>query len=486
MSIVVIYDNTIQPNEIIQEVIGQKGFGDVVVKRRRLKEYYGEGLGQIFQSVVWREFEDPYDIERSLQEGLGHGPGADVRVLHCFADHILSDRDAAALTFKKIDYIKEDICLMAGERCAAVMFHDIGAYTAFLKRAVELRSTREAIRGISPCLGILGLSYIGEIGGFIQCVAGNFESRYFNSLVGTEYRLRKSSTDKRKIESEYRYYHLLPDHMKVWFVMPFDYQEEGATASYAMERLHMTDLAIKWVHGSIGMEEFGQILDMYLYFFRERSRRGITKEVYRENNETLYVRKVRQRLDMLEALPEYGKIACFMAADDRLGTVDAIFDRYMGLKERVEERVDCPCISVIGHGDPCFANTMYDHPTRTMKFIDPKGALTEEDLWTDPYYDIAKLSHSICGDYDFFNNAMFDITVDEQFRYHLSIPFDNTEYKEVFRQKLEGDGYDYQLVRIYEASLFLSMLPLHIDRPHKVFGLLLNAVGILEEIERDV
>ena len=96
------------------------------------------------------------------------------------------------------------------------------------------------------------------------------------------------------------------------------------------------------------------------------------------------------------------------------------------------------------------------------------------------------MSHSICGNYDFFNNAMFDITVDEQFRCHLSIPSHNTEYKEVFRRKLEGEGYDYLMVRVYEVSLFLSMLPLHIDRPHKVFGLLLNAVEILEEIEKDV
>ncbi len=486
MSIIVTYDNTIQPNEIIREVVGRKGFGDVVVKRRRLKEYYREGLERIFQSISWREFEDLYDIERSLQVGLGGGADADVRVLHCFADHILSDQDAAALTFKKIDYIKEEICLMAGERCTAVMFHDLGSYTAFLKKAAELRSTQAAIEGISPCLGIKGLSYIGEIGGFIQCVAGNFESRYFNSLAGTEYRLRKSSTDKRKIKSEYQYYHLLPDHMKVWFVMPFDYQEDDTSASYAMERLHMTDLAIKWVHGSIGMEEFGQILDMYLYFFRERSRMEVTRRAYRQVNETLYVRKVRQRLDTLKTLPEYEKIARFMKADDRLGTVDVIFDRYLRLKEKVEERVDHPCISVIGHGDSCFANTMYDHPTRTMKFIDPKGALTEEELWTDPYYDIAKLSHSICGNYDFFNNAMFDITVDEQFRCHLSIPSHNTEYKEVFRRKLEGEGYDYLMVRVYEVSLFLSMLPLHIDRPHKVFGLLLNAVEILEEIEKDV
>ena len=42
------------------------------------------------------------------------------------------------------------------------------------------------------------------------------------------------------------------------------------------------------------------------------------------------------------------------------------------------------------------------------------------------------------------------------------------------------------LVRVYEASLFLSMLPLHIDNPHKVFGFILNVNNILKELEKDV
>lgn len=129
---------------------------------------------------------------------------------------------------------------------------------------------------------------------------------------------------------------------------------------------------------------------------------------------------------------------------------------------------------------------MYNKSTKTLKFIDPRGALTEEQLWTEPYYDVAKLSHSVCGRYDFFNNALFDIKIDMSFSYNLQIPFDNSEYIRIFRRKLEENGFNYLAVRIYEASLFLSMLPLHIDNPHKVFGFILNVKNILEEIEKDV
>ena len=37
---------------------------------------------------------------------------------------------------------------------------------------------------------------------------------------------------------------------------------------------------------------------------------------------------------------------------------------------------------------------LYSKEINLLRLIDPKGALTEEDLWTNPYYDIAKLSHS--------------------------------------------------------------------------------------------
>lgn len=184
-------------------------------------------------------------------------------------------------------------------------------------------------------------------------------------------------------------------------------------------------------------------------------------------------------------MPEYEKIGGLLQCS-RDCQIDSLVDKYIDLKEIIEKRAQYPMEFVIGHGDPCFANAMYNKSTQTLKFIDPKGALTEEQLWTNPYYDIAKLSHSVCGRYDFFNNALFDIKIDSDFRYSLEIPFDNSKYVEIFKRKVVENGFDYLSVRIYEASLFLSMLPLHIDNPHKVFGFILNARNILEEIENDI
>ena len=118
-----------------------------------------------------------------------------------------------------------------------------------------------------------------------------------------------------------------------------------------------------------------------------------------------------------------------------------------------------------------------------MKLIDPKGALCEEDLYTHPYYDLAKLSHSICGRYDFFNNGLYEIKLDSDMKLSLELNFDNSAYVKLFRKYLEENGFDYLTVRLYEASLFLSMLPLHMDNVQKTFGFLLNGIKILEEVE---
>ena len=194
--------------------------------------------------------------------------------------------------------------------------------------------------------------------------------------------------------------------------------------------------------------------------------------------------KVEVRIYSLKLLKEYRKIKKMMGGGNRHQNIEQLAEEYFKLKERIEMGKKYPAVSVIGHGDPCFANALYNRSTKTLKFIDPKGALTEEELWTNPYYDIAKLSHSVCGRYDFFNNGLFRIEVNEAFAYELHIDFDHTKYEEIFRRKLELNGYDYLTVRIYEASLFLSMLPLHMDNPYKVFGFILNVENILEEVEK--
>lgn len=483
MSTIIIYDDTRKKSEAIADIIGDKLFGDVVVKKRCLSDYFHEEMRKTFPYLKWRRVRTAFeytDILKSLDLAA-----AEDRVIHCFSNYLISDPALASLSFKKLNFIEEPYAMRSGKGIVASLFPDTGSYAQFLKAIISGEKAWDLSHEFREGFEIEGVVDIGIISNFIQCVTGNFDSRYFNTLKGDEYTLVKSSSNRKKIKAEYDFYHLLPDDMKYWFVMPFDFADDGNQASYRMERLHMTDLAIKWVHGSMETEEFETLLDKYFFFFNGRHERPCTKEKYEETARELYIDKVRDRLTDLKAMGEYKKIESLLSASDT-AFLDNLYSEYLELKGKIEDRINYPHVEVIGHGDPCFANTLYNRSTQTLKFIDPKGAVDESGLWTNPYYDIAKLSHSISGRYDFFNNGLFEIRLAEDFSFSLEIPFDNTEYIGIFRRKAEENGFDYLSIRIYEASLFLSMLPLHIDNPHKVFGFILNARNILNEIRSEM
>lgn len=484
MKAIVIYDDTMGKSEMIEDIIGGKGFADIVIKNKYLEDWYKEELKRIYPDLVWKKVSSIFEYA-DIAKDLELYRDSDVKVMHCFSNYMLADSDVAGLTFKKLQYVDEPFGVRDGKRAVAAMFPGAAEYIKFLKSVISGQHAWDVAKSIAETVEIEGAADIGEIGNFIHYVTGNFDSRYFNSLEEDDYTLVKTSSNKKKIKAEYEFYHLLPEDMKYWFVLPFNYTEDEDSASYTMERLHMTDLAIKWVHGSMDRDEFSKLMDMYFYFFKSRHSKDCSEDEYKSTADALYIDKVNNRIADLKTLEGYKTIEKMIDASGNF-TLDGLVDKYFELKNKIEARNKYERKLVIGHGDPCFANALYNKPTKTLKFIDPKGAMSEEELWTNEYYDVAKLSHSVCGRYDFFNNALFNISVDKDFGYTLEIPFDNQMYKEIFKAKLEENGFDYMTVRIYEASLFLSMLPLHIDNPHKVFGFILNAKNILEEIEKDV
>ena len=102
----------------------------------------------------------------------------------------------------------------------------------------------------------------------------------------------------------------------------------------------------------------------------------------------------------------------------------------------------------------------YSKASQYLKLIDPRGAKSEAELFTHPLYDVAKISHSVQGGYDFINNGKFDITVDRGLYARLKIDSPSLGWAaDMFQRQLEKSGFDSRLTRLYEASLFISMLP---------------------------
>jgi hypothetical protein len=142
--------------------------------------------------------------------------------------------------------------------------------------------------------------------------------------------------------------------------------------------------------------------------------------------------------------------------------------------------------ATVMHGDFCFSNILYDSRTRRVRVIDPRGLVGEQaSLYGDQRYDLAKLAHSIVGRYDQIIAGRYRVAVAGA-DYELS--FEENPAQAWLQEGL-GDlvvdgcsGLD-PAVRAVMTGLFLSMLPLHADRPDRQRAFLANALRLFVDLD---
>jgi hypothetical protein len=261
----------------------------------------------------------------------------------------------------------------------------------------------------------------------------------------------------------------------------YDYREDANGAEYTMLRYRFADAAFQWVHGAWGAEDYSNFLSRILHFLAMRPTQPARKGELEAAASDLFITKVRERWTRLLADPVGAKLIATVAGGPGGERVVAAYDDYLKLID-ANWRLFTSGEMAIGHGDPCLSNILYDPATTTMKLIDPRGAADEAALWTHPLYDYCKLSHSILGDYDYINNHLCEVTLDEKACQRLVLKqTPQHQFKREFEMRVSG-CQNMTAVRLGEASLFLSMLPLHLDHPRKVIAFLLRARSILDEL----
>ncbi|WEF32948.1 hypothetical protein [Pseudoduganella chitinolytica] len=320
---------------------------------------------------------------------------------------------------------------------------------------------------------------------FLSLTSGSTAARHFNQVAIDTYFYTKSSTDKRKMRAEYAFYGLVPEAMRPWLVQPFGFEDNGERASYKMMRYYLADAALQWVHGAFEPDAFRAFVERLLFFVTTRPRRPCTAAASAQVARTLFVDKVEERVGRFLDMAEGRRIDALAAAAAPELALRPQLERYLRLYRRHERAFEFDHMA-IGHGDPCFSNVLYDQQRYLLQLIDPKGALTEQELWTHPLYDLCKISHSVLGDYDFINNGQYRVGFTDANALTLQLELARqAPLKPLFVRQLRAHGFDPRIVRLGEASLFLSMLPLHIDVPNKVLAFLLKARAILDEVESD-
>jgi thiamine kinase-like enzyme len=480
----VLYDDTVDVPDEVRELIRIDHFGAIVYRRSSLCEALESVVAEagLPATIILRESLDWTRLAGKLQRDEIGG-----MFLVCPANVYSTCPPETLATFlRQACYAPNNLLMplhQSGRPGWALMTAQL--LKAYIERRLgnDLVAFYDAKRPeFSPIEGRLGLVDLSEGHALIDFLSGAFDVRHFNAIEWEGYTITKRSTDTAKLRQEYDLYDLLPPRMQNFFLRPFDFTERDGVAQYRMERLFVPDMAVQWLQGGYELGDFSRFLDQVFYFVMEREARSVTRDLARAKQESLYVTKLVKRIEDLKKLKPYASLAILL--ETQFGGVDRLVERYLRLFERRRDRFPLDRL-VIGHGDLCFSNILYSKTNRFMRLIDARGASNANDLYTDPYYDLAKLSHSVLGNYDAINQDMFDIKVDKHLR--LSLVFDRsvqTWVRELFLEKLTHAGFDPALTRLAESSLFISMLPLHIDRPHKVLAFAINADTILNELEK--
>ncbi|WP_456023016.1 hypothetical protein [Pseudomonas protegens] len=466
----------------VRSLVGSRRFGDIVFKRRPLIEHFLAALPAWSRSQVIRlQNDDDLVALRSTLEACSE----DTSVCVIAGRAGFSQPERLTQLVERLPYAEEDFTdtlykpMLVFLRNAHVL---VDQWSAFL--AAPLHTWEGAWQGAQRLQSVEPQD-LGKIRDFLSYTSGSTATRHFNEMQMDAYYYTKRSTDKTKMRAEYSFYSLAPEGMRPWLIQPFDFQDDGDRASYKMLRYYLADTALQWVHGAFEPDTFTSFVDRLLFFLSERSRQACTKEQSAATARELFVSKLEKRVEQFLAMEEGQRINRLAASATPELDISRQLERFVKLYKRFEKGFAFD-YRVVGHGDPCFSNILYDQQRYLLKLIDPKGALTEEGLWTHPLYDLCKVSHSALGDYDFINNGLYHVGFTDSNQLLLSFKHTNhSVLKPVFVQRVKAAGHDVRVMRLGEASLFLSMLPLHIDYPNKVIAFLLNAHHILNEVESE-
>lgn len=478
-----IFDDTLAVPEGVRAVVGVGRFGSLVFDHQSRVE----AMRDLTREAGWPPLVhlcSPADITKFI-EGLDKD-GKDIPYLVC-PSHLAPacSRESLRTFLRQVEYAPSALHMPlkgAGDwRGWSLMRGNL--LEKFLTMQLEgdaagfFQQHREMLTDIVDRLQLVDLSDERTLQDFLS---GQFDARHFNAIEREEYTVVKRSKDRTKLKREYAFYQLVPPAMRMFLVQPFDFADNGETASYRMERVCVPDMATQWLHNAFAPAEFERFMNHVFHFISIRPERRVGKVEATAVFDALYVAKVEERIAALKTLPAYSKLAPLL--ERACGGIDTLVNRYFVLLERNRGRFPLKRL-VIGHGDLCFSNILYSKANQYLKLIDPRGTEDENGLYTDPYYDVAKLSHSVLGEYDFINQDLFGIAVDAELGLRLDIKNASREWaQKLFHAQLAKPGFDAELTRLCEASLFISMLPLHIDRPRKVLAFAIKAGSILDTI----
>lgn len=302
-------------------------------------------------------------------------------------------------------------------------------------------------------------------------------SRSFNSIniIETKGILIKSSKNKEKFNDEIRYIQMLPNDIKIYFPRILEHLENVKMEYYGYPTLaeYMLYWDIDIVYWEKIFSSLKQILDEFLKF---------SYSIGYQTYFNFYYLKYKARVDEFKK-----QIGYDFLFDDYIYINDKKYKNLNLLDEAIKNKINQLYSEndfCIMHGDFCFNNILFDIYSDIIRLIDARGSFGDncKGIYGDRKYDIAKLTHSVIGQYDYIVNNIFKLNIDNsKIEYHIPQRKNYDELKKINIDLIKYFGYDDKDIMFIVGLLFVSMTPLHNDNIDRQITMYCHGIKILNE-----
>lgn len=299
----------------------------------------------------------------------------------------------------------------------------------------------------------------------------DFNSLAYDDLLGT---ITKRSKNKEKFIAEVNWQLNLPKEMKILAPRVLDYNLDD-NPFITMEFYSYPTLAEIWLFSDFNEKIYFSIIDKLFKILKlfSKSKQQVLKEDY----VAIYKDKTTQRINDINNK----KIIEFLK-DDNIIINGKSYKNWNQIKQQVFKNTDnlfTQKDNCLIHGDFCLSNILYDLRSGIVRLIDARGEWGSSQNG-DIKYDIAKLRHSICGNYDYIVNDLFNVEFENNTIDYTIFYSDKDSVTEYFDKKL-SQYYDINQIKLIEGLLFISMIALHSDSENRQLVMFAKAIELLND-----
>lgn len=322
----------------------------------------------------------------------------------------------------------------------------------------------------------------GNIENYHQAKIDFLRARNFNTIIYDNIRgtIKKTSTKGNKIIDELNWFRKLPNELKIFTPRLISFSANKNSPSYELEFYGYQSLADMFTFGNESVQ-FWEIILKRTFVILD-SFHSYKKIIPISHYRAIYLDKMTERLDVLRKDKYWKDILERKTITINGLTYKNIYPLFKNLPKIIAKLHEKQSDMTIIHGDLCLSNILCDANNLIFKYIDPRGSFGVIGIWGDRKYDLAKLRHSLHGNYDFIVSDLFYLKEESEYNFTYKQYIDNkhSEVARIFDRLLEEKGYAVEQIALIEGLLFLSMIPLHNENPQRQKAMYLTSLQILQ------